>query len=168
MTAASCNASERNVRSLLSGSYSYGSKIGYDMGGVSDSALDLVKKFAESYNNTLDSLEKSDSVQALEKGVSMVNTTKAFSRTLAKVGISVGSDNRLTIDEDALKKAPEETLRSLFSGGYSYANKIADKASFIGRASALEAQLSNSYTYNNKGGLDFFSQMAASLFENMI
>ncbi|MGN0674175.1 MAG: hypothetical protein ACI4KG_00335 [Oscillospiraceae bacterium] len=118
-----------------------------------------VKDFAESYNNTLDGLQKSDSINALEKGVSIVNTTKAYARALSYAGIKVGSDNRLTVDEEKLKQAPEGTLRSLFTGNYSFANKIADKASYISRAADLKAQV----TYNIKGGMDYYNKMAASM-----
>lgn len=119
-----------------------------------------VKDFVESYNNTIDGLQKSDSFMALEKGVSLVNTTRAYARTLSRAGIKVGSDNRLTIDEDQLKTAPEGTLRSLFTGNYSLANKIADKASYISRAANLKAQV----TYNINGNLDYYNKMAASMF----
>ncbi len=129
-----------------------------------EKTLSSVKNFVESYNNTLDSIQNSDNVSILEKGVSMVNTSKAFSRTLGRIGISVGSDNRLTLNEDTLKTASEGTLKSLFSGSYSYANKIADKASFVNRAAALQSQYSNPYTYNNKRGLDFYTQMASNIF----
>lgn len=121
--------------------------------------LAAVKDFAESYNDTLDGLQKTDSLKALEKGVSLVNTTKAYARTLSRIGISVGSDNRLTVDEEKLKAAQPETFRSLFSGNYSYANKIADKASDISRAADLKAQV----TYNVQGNLDYYNKMAVSM-----
>ncbi len=124
-----------------------------------DQMLAAVKDFADSYNSTLDGLKETDSLNALEKGVSLVNTTKAYARTLSRIGISVGNDNRLTVDEEKLKAAPEETFRSLFSGSYSYASKIADKASYISRAADLKAQV----TYNPKGGLDFYNKMAVSM-----
>lgn len=140
-------ASDKDARMLLSGDYSYASKIGMSSTGISDSTASLVKKFADSYNKTMDSLEKSDSANALEKGVSMVNSTRAYARTLKRIGISVGSDNRLSIDEEKLSKAYEGDLKALFGGSYSYASKIADKASYISRAAGISAQVS----YNSKG-----------------
>lgn len=127
--------------------------------------VETVKNFAESYNSTLDGLQKTDSLNALEKGVSLVNSTRAYSRTLSRIGISVGSDNRLTVDEEKLKAAPKETLSSLFKGNYSFANKVADKASYISRAADLKAQV----TYNVSGNLDYYNKMAASMiFDNKI
>lgn len=127
-----------------------------------EQAVSAIKDFAESYNSTLDGLQKSDSINALEKGVSMVNTTKAYARALSHVGVKLGSDNRLTVDEEKLKKAPEGTLRSLFSGNYSFATKIADKASYISRAADIKAQVS----YNVKGNMDYYNKMAVSIMFN--
>lgn len=129
-----------------------------------EKTLSSVKNFVESYNKTLDGIQDSDSTNILEKGVSLVNTTKAYSRTLARVGIYVGNDNRLTVDETLLKNAPEGTLKSLFSGSYSYATKVADKASYVGRASTIQSQ----FSYNSKGGYDFYNQLVSNLFENKI
>lgn len=125
--------------------------------------LTAVKNFVESYNTALDNIQESDSTSILAKGVQMVNTTNAYSRTLGRIGISVGSDNRLTLNEDTLKNASAGTLKSLFSGSYSYANKIADKASYVNRSASLQAQYTNPYSYNNKGGLDYYSQLATAL-----
>lgn len=155
-------ASDRDVRTLLSGDYSYASKIGMSASGISDSTKDTVKKFADSYNKTMDSLEKSDSANALQKGVSLVNITKAYSRTLARIGLRVGSDNRLTVDEDKLAKASEGDLKALFNGNYSYATKVADKASYISRAAGLSAQVS----YNNKGQTNNIYDMLSNIMFN--
>lgn len=156
-------ASDRDVRNLLSGDYSYASKIGMSATGISDSTKNTVKKFADSYNKTMDSLENSDSANALQKGVSLVNTSKAYSRTLARIGITVGSDNRLTVDEAKLAKASEGDLKALFNGSYSYATKVADKASYISRAAGLSAQVS----YNNKGQTNnIYSMLENIMFNN--
>ncbi|MBQ8175648.1 MAG: hypothetical protein IJ035_01255, partial [Oscillospiraceae bacterium] len=130
-----------------------------------DQMIAAIKDFTESYNATLDGLQKTDSLNALEKGVSLVNTTKAYARSLSRVGIVVGSDNRLSVNEENVKEASSEQFRSLFSGSYSYASKVADKASYIGRAADLKAQV----TYNVKGNLDYYNKMAASMiFEDRI
>ncbi len=125
--------------------------------------LTAVKNFVDSYNSALDNIQESDNTSILAKGVQMVNTTNAYSRTLGRIGISVGSDNRLTINEDMLKNASAGTLKSLFSGSYSYANKIADKASYVNRSAALQAQYTTPYSYNNKGGVEYYSQLASML-----
>lgn len=142
-------ASDRDARLLLSGDYSYASKLGMSSAGISDAAKSMVKGFAESYNSTIEGLKKSDSANALSRGVSLVNISKAYSTTLSRIGVRVGSDNRLTVDEDKLSKASESDLKALFNGSYSYASKVADKSSYISNASGLRSQV----TYTAKGGI---------------
>ena len=143
-------ASDKEARLLLSGDYSYASKLGMSATGVSDSTKSMIKKFAESYNNTVTGLKKSDSANALTRGVSLVNISKAYSTTLRRVGLELGSDNTLTINEDKLSNASESDLKALFSGSYSYASKIADKSKYISNAAGVRAQ----FTYTAKGSIN--------------
>ncbi len=130
-----------------------------------EGSMKSMKSFIEDYNSTIDALQKSGSVDALKQGVNMTNTTKVYARTLARVGISLGSDNKLTLNEDKYGKAYDTTLKALFSGSYSYAGKIANKASGISRSAALKAQL----TYNNQGNLDYFTKLSLnSMFSDRI
>ena len=132
-----------------------------------EKSVSAIKNFAESYNSTLDTLADSENTSALEKGVQMVNSTKAYARTLNRIGISVGSDNRLSVDEDKLKAASPLTMKSLFSGSYSLANRIADKASYIHRTAALSS--ANLSTYNSKGTkTDYYNQLSAMMFNSKV
>lgn len=160
------NVSSGDVKALFNSSkYSYANKVGLYTSDAAGKMSDTIKSFVSSYNSTLDSLEKSDSANALEKGISLVNTTKAFSRTLSRIGISVGSDNRLSIDSDQLAKASDSDFKSLFNGSYSYATKVADKASYISRAAGLSAQIS----YNSKGqtnNTNIYDMLSSIMFSN--
>lgn len=132
-----------------------------------EKSISAVKNFVDSYNSTLDTLQDSENTKALEKGVQMVNSAKAYSRTLNRIGISIGSDNRLSIDEDKLKAASPLTMKSLFSGNYSLANRIADKASYIHRTAALSS--ANLSIYNSKGTKnDYFNQLSAMMFNSKV
>ncbi|MDE7278750.1 MAG: hypothetical protein K2N26_03375 [Oscillospiraceae bacterium] len=138
---------------------------GNDLYSDPDKSVSAVKNFVDSYNKTLDSLQNTENTKALEKGVQMVNSTKAYARTLNRVGISVGSDNRLSISDEKLQAAPSTTLKSLFSGNYSLANRIADKASYINRT----IDLSNATSYNAKGNkTDYFNQLSAMMFNSKV
>ena len=142
-------ASDKEARLLLSGDYSFASKLGMSTTGISDSTKSMIKKFAESYNNTVEGLKKSDSANALTRGVSLVNISKAYSTTLRRIGLELGSDNTLTINEDKLSNASESDLKALFSGSYSYASKVADKSKYISNASGVRAQ----FTYTANGSI---------------
>ena len=66
----------------------------------------------------------------------MTKTTKSTERLLERVGISVGADNKLELDEDAIKKADISTLKSVFTGYNSFASKVYDKAQSMTNAAA--------------------------------
>ncbi len=125
-----------------------------------DKVTEGVKSFVESYNKTVDALQNSDSVTALQKGVSMINSAKAYAGSLSRVGIKLDNENKLSVDEETLQKNVGGQLKSLFGGYFSFANKTADKANDISRAANIKAEL----TYNAGGNLDYFTRMA---FNNM-
>ena len=77
---------------------------------------------------------------------------------LSKVGISVGSDNKLTVDEDKLKNADMTTVKSLFEGRGSFGRmtSVSAASSYSSAVSQL-AKLSSSTTYSNMGSYSYIS-----------
>lgn len=116
----------------------------YDM----DAIYKAVKGFTDNYNSLLDATTDSNSNNILRNSLSMTNTTKAHSKMLAEVGITVGKDNKLSIDEEMFKSADMTTLKTLFNGNNSYAYKISASASKIDFYAQSEAQKGNTYTLN--------------------
>lgn len=127
--------------------------------------LDSVKTFVSDYNSTVDALKNSESTSALRKGVSMVSSTAAYSKSLEKIGITVGKDNKLSIDEKKFSSAGADAVKSIFSGNYSLSGKTAEKASYIDRAALIQSQT----FYNNQGQTKGFLEnaMSNSLFSRL-
>lgn len=117
---------------------------GYDM----ESIYKGVKSFVDDYNSMLNSGSNSSNNNVLSQTLNMTNTTKAYSNLLSAVGITVGSDNKLSIDEDAFKTANVSSIKSLFNGNSSYAYSVSAKASQIN----YYASTANSI-YNSNGSL---------------
>jgi hypothetical protein len=88
----------------------------------------------------------------------MVAYTKANKNLLSKVGITVGSDNKLTVDEDKFKSADMTTVKSLFTGSGSFGKMTSTSAtsSYSSAVSQL-AKLSSSSTYSNMGSYSYIS-----------
>lgn len=105
-----------------------------------DTLVKKVTAFAESYNSAVDAMGKSDSVDALRAGISMTNSVKTYSGALSRMGIKVGSDNKLTINEDALRSADDKAVSSMMRSSYSPIARIADKAETINKAAVNKAQ----------------------------
>jgi len=118
---------------------------GYDM----DAIYKGVKKFVDSYNDLISSGADSENNSILRQTLNLTNETSTNSNLLSNVGITIGSDNTLSVDEAALKKANVNTLKTLFNGTGSYAYDVAAKASMINYAAGTEA--SKAGTYSSSG-----------------
>lgn len=133
-----------------------------------DTLVKKVTDFAENYNSTIDSLQKSNSVDALREGVNMKNTVGAFAGALKRIGITVGSDNKLTVDEDALKKADKNSVASVLGGNFSVTGRIAKRSEGISR-SAMNKAMTTAFvdTYTNKGtaSSSYMSYFTGTLFD---
>ena len=115
---------------------------GYDY----DAIYKAVKSFADEYNDLVKSGGESDSTGVLRRTLTMTNETKANVKMLSKVGVTIGTDNKLTIDEKALKKADIHDLKTLFNGAGSFAYNISSKASMISNVVTAEQQRRNGYS----------------------
>lgn len=87
-----------------------------------DEVYKAVKEFVDNYNSMIDAAAESDTTSILRAAKSMVSYTAANEKTLSQIGITVGSDNKLSIDEDKFKEASKARVQSLFqsTGGYAY------------------------------------------------
>ena len=110
-----------------------------------------VSSFVKDYNSLVSSTADSSSRYVLNSASNMVNYTRANADLLKKIGISVGSDNKLTVDEDKLKASDMAVVKSVFKDSGSFGQTISAKASTIyGNAVSQLSELStkNSYTSN--------------------
>ena len=111
-----------------------------------EAILDKIKKFVSDYNDVLDATEKSNTKNIASSSASMITFTKTNSLLLAKVGIGLESDGKLSVNEETFKKSDMSTVKSIFNGKGSYAYQISAKASMINFYADNEANKSNTYT----------------------
>lgn len=96
---------------------------------------DSITKFVDSYNDLVDAAGSSKNNAVTQKYKSLTNLTDKYSKLLSSVGITVNSDKTLSINKDDLKNADLTTLKSTFSGPYSYTSQMSNYASLIYSAS---------------------------------
>mgnify|MGYP000664268772 CR=1 FL=1 len=119
-----------------------------------DKIAKAVSSFVKDYNSLVSSTADSSSRYVLNSASNMVNYTRANADLLKKIGISVGSDNKLTVDEDKLKASDMAgvwAVFTVFKDSGSFGQTISAKASTIyGNAVSQLSELStkNSYTSN--------------------
>lgn len=114
-----------------------------------DKIYKSVKSFVDNYNSVLEAADKSADRKVQNSVIGMINYTKQESNMLSKLGISIGSDHQLSIDEDTFKKADMNVAKSLFNGTGSYAYTIGSKSAMANSYADLEASRAN--TYNRYG-----------------
>lgn len=115
-----------------------------------DAIAKAVKGFVEDYNKVVDSASEPDSLVMLRRTMQMTSLTKANSSQLSRVGIKIGSNNQLSVDEEKLKKADINTLKTLFQGSSSYVAQVSKKAADISKIA--EQELTAAKTYSGRGG----------------
>ena len=120
-------------------------KVDYDW----DAITKAVNSFADSYNAIISATGESDNKKVLRNATWLTQMTEANSKLLAKVGITIGEDNKLKVDADVLKKANVNTLKVLFQGAGSYADKVVQKAAQIGNAAVQGISAGGSSYTNN-------------------
>ena len=77
-----------------------------------DKIAKAVSSFVKDYNSLVSSTADSSSRYVLNSASNMVNYTRANADLLKKIGISVGSDNKLTVDEDKLKASDMDCIHT--------------------------------------------------------
>lgn len=118
-----------------------------------DKLLSAVKDFVSDYNQILSKAGDSNSEKVLSKTLSMVNNTKAYSKSLEEIGITLGEDNKLSLDTEKLKKADVSTVKSMLQSGSSFAGQTMQKAVQIG--AAAQNVSAGTSLYNQNGSFSY-------------
>lgn len=103
----------------------------YTEGAKPEDLLDKAKNFVNQYNSTLNATKNMNSYSILQTAVWSTEQMNVSEKLLNKVGISIGENNTLSIDEEKFKEAKMTDLKALFSGSYSLADRVAQKASTL-------------------------------------
>ena len=94
-------------------------------------------------NNLLNELEKigNSATQGYEK--ELQNIVSGSSTSLESLGITIGKDGTLSVDEDTLSKAKLDDLKKLFNGDSSLTASIGEKSMYIGASAVANSYLSS-------------------------
>ncbi len=121
----------------------------YDM----DAIYEKVSAFIEDYNSMIEAGGESDDTAVLRAVASMTGSTEANEDLLNEIGITIESDNTLSIDEETFKDEDNiSAIKTLFNGYGSYAYRIQTKAQSV-QTAALTA-LNKLGTYTSSGTYD--------------
>ena len=103
-----------------------------------DELYDKVSEYVKNYNALMTTASKSENASVKAQADALNDYTYQNYKLFARLGITMNSDRTLSIDEDTFKKVNEKTgatniptLKTLFQGVNSFADKSADRASKI-------------------------------------
>lgn len=129
-----------------------------------EDSLKAIKSFVSSYNSVIDTADDVNSKSILRNAVWMTNITQKSSGLLNELGISVGKDNKLTLDETKWANANNSTKTALFNGRQGFAEKMVYKANQMTNSSAEKASFTAS-AYKDNG--DYTKVNAQSMYEDL-
>lgn len=100
--------------------------------------INLIQKaqtFVKAYNAVIKTASDLNNIPILKRAIDITEATSVNSNLLSKIGITINSDNSITIDENKLKEAEKSDIKTLFSGYNSYISKVSEKAKEIANLS---------------------------------
>ena len=129
-----------------------------------EDSLNAIKGFISAYNSVIDTADDVNSKGILRNAVWMTNITSKGAGLLNELGITVGKNNQLTLDEAKWADANTSTKTALFNGRQGFAEKMIYKASQMTNSSAEKASFTAS-AYKDNG--DYTKVNAQSMYEDL-
>lgn len=120
-----------------------------------DKIYKAVNSLVDSYNSLVEGSANSTDNSVLRQTLGMIKSTLSNSSLLSDIGIEVGVDNKLSVDEETFKAAHMSTVKTLFNGSGSLGAKIQSTAANI--YNQTNNLLGNSNTYTAFGTLGNYS-----------
>lgn len=93
--------------------------------------VNSISDFANSYNSMIDKSSDIESTSVLNNILSMTKMTRYNATSLSNIGITLGSDNKLTVNKEQLKNADLDNIDSLFGQNGSFGDYTSSKASSL-------------------------------------
>lgn len=113
--------------------------------------FDALSGFVKDYNELIKKSSESENSNVIKQTDYLKDLISGNKSAFAKMGITVGSDKTLSIDEEKFKASDMSNVKDLFSGAYSFAEKMTDRVNQIYRY-ATQGESLNTQTYTSQGG----------------
>lgn len=144
-----------NVKSAAAGlekSANELSAINYDTTSKED-VYQVAKSFVNSYNSMLAKASKSDNVSITQSVTWMKNDMKEHEKMLDRIGVTIGKDGSLSIDEETFTKANNSDIRTQFEGYGSVVGRIAQRATGLYNLAANQISFGSGSTLYSSAGV---------------
>lgn len=108
--------------------------------------------FVKNYNGLIENTDKSANSNVVNQASYLKSLVSSNRSALSRIGITINSDKSLSLDEEKFKEADMSSVKNLFDGVYSFAEKMTDRVNSIYRYATQGEALTNK-TYNSGGGV---------------
>ena len=115
-----------------------------------DNVYDLFSAFAKDYNELIKKAAESENSNVINQADYLKTLVSGNKSAFSRIGVTVNSDKSLSIDEEKFKDADMSTVKDMFTGVYSFAEKMTDRINQIYRY-ATQGQSLNTQTYTSQG-----------------
>lgn len=131
---------------------------------ITEDAYQAVSEFVSDYNSVLSASDKVNNTTVLGRTLTITNTTASYKNMLEKVGLTINSDNSLSLDKNTFKAADLSTVKGLFNTTGAFAYRVSAQSSLIHYAADKQIAKSNTYTINGTFGN---TNSSGNLFDNI-
>lgn len=115
-----------------------------------DGAYKLFSAFIKDYNELIKKSSDSENSNVIRHSDNLKSLVSGNKSAFARMGVTVNSDKSLSIDEDKFKESDMSNVKNLFTGAYSFAEKMTDRVNQIYRYATQGQSLSNQI-YTSQG-----------------
>ena len=116
-----------------------------------DEVYDLFSSFVKDYNELIKKTAESENSNVIKQADYLKTLVSGNKSAFSRIGVTVNSDKSLSIDEKKFKDADMSTVQDMFTGVYSFSEKMTDRINQIYRY-ATQGQSLNTQTYTSQGG----------------
>lgn len=116
-----------------------------------DTIYDLFSTMVKDYNELIKKADDSENSNVIKQADYLKTLVSGNKSAFARMGVTVNSDKSLSIDEEKFKDSDMGNVKNLFTGAYSFAEKMTDRINQIYRY-ATQGDTLNTQTYTSQGG----------------
>lgn len=113
--------------------------------GKEDELVSATKEFVSSYNSLLENAAASKATRVSDLANRMESNTRAYSKSLEKIGIKIEDDNTLTVDSEKLKSADRAQVKKILGSSSSFVGDTMRLSAQIGAAATTAEKRSSMY-----------------------
>ena len=112
----------------------------------SDKIYDSLSKYVKNYNSVLDTAAATTDKAITNRLTSIKSATASNEKALNGLGISIGSDGKLSINKDTFNAADKSGVKDLFAERRSYASNVSVSAAMIQSTANYDSARESTYT----------------------